>query len=52
MRDKSVFSSRDIKMLASKLRPAFVLSTTQEFVSRTHDCDFYGGKMFGKNSDT
>lgn len=37
-------------MRASKLRPAFVVSTTQEFVSRAHDCDFYGGKMIGKNS--
>lgn len=42
--------SRDITMHASKLRPAFVLSTAQEFVFRTHGCDFYGGKIIGKNS--
>lgn len=36
-------------MHASKLRPAFVLSTAQEFVFRTHGCDFYGGKIIGKN---
>lgn len=42
--------SRDIIMHASKLRPAFVLSTAQEFVFETHGCGFYGGKIIGKKN--
>lgn len=39
--------SRDITMHASKLKPAFVLSTAQEFVFKTHCCGFYGEKIIG-----
>lgn len=34
-------------MHASKLKPAFVLSTAQDFVFKTHGCGFYGEKIIG-----
>ena len=52
MKDKRIFSTRDVTMHASLLRPAFVVSTTQKFVFRTQNCDFYGGTMVGKNNGT